>query len=252
MQLQTLHACAAVLHLAQFVATVTMYSTIEAIYSFELPVHVSYVSMINSTAAIEMQHLFDFRVAIIPPIFFILTGVSHIVSATETNFATLRKRRWQEYSVTATMMIIGIALLSGIWDLGTLLLIALLNREMIYLGDAMDKEYPVAAGSAAGSYVRQGHVSWTPFYRGCVYGIFIWLVIFLSYGVAAHHADIPDFVTAIVLVYFLCFMSFAGAAVYGYTYPNSVETTEKIYVYLSFIAKTLLAWILFGSIRQDE
>jgi hypothetical protein len=50
----------------------------------------------------------------------------------------MNKYRWYEYSASASIMIVIIAMLTGIYDIGTLMLIFFLNVMMILFGLRME------------------------------------------------------------------------------------------------------------------
>jgi hypothetical protein len=96
--------------------------------------------------------------------------------------------------------------------------------------------------------------NWTSYIFGCIAGIFPWIVIacylFFS-GDAEHRA--PTFVYWIFFSMFVFFNSFAVNMVLQYKKVGKwKEYTygEKMYIIMSLVAKSLLAWQVFaGTLR---
>lgn len=148
--------------------------------------------------------------------------------------------RWIEYSFSASLMIVVIAMLSGVYDLSTLLLLFFLNAMMILFGWMMELD-------------NQGkeRVRWTAFWFGCLAGIIPWVVIALYFfsAVANPEAEVPTFVYFILPILFVFFNVFALNMVLQYRKVGKWRDYlfgEKAYILLSLLAKSALAWQVFG------
>ena len=71
----------------------------------------------------------------------------------------MNRFRWYEYSVSASIMIVAIAMLTGIYDISALLLVFFMNMMMILFGLRMEVH-------------NQGkkRLDWAPFVMGCIAG----------------------------------------------------------------------------------
>ncbi len=151
--------------------------------------------------------------------------------------------RWVEYSLSATVMILIIMLLSGLNNLTALVAIAGANVGMIlfgWLGETMNP-------------IDREKTDWTPFIFGCIVGVFPWIAIWGSLILNLEQLGvgwdmIPTFVWWIIISQFFLFQSFAfnHAFQYGNLYPNYLYG-ERVYIWLSLISKSLLAWFIFAN-----
>ena len=92
--------------------------------------------------------------------------------------------------------------------------------------------------------------NWTSYIIGCIAGIVPWIVItwyFLA-SVTGGEQGPPGFVYAIVPTLFVFFNSFAINMVLQYKKVGRWRDYlygERVYIILSFVAKTALAWLVF-------
>ncbi len=148
--------------------------------------------------------------------------------------------RWIEYSFSASLMIVIIAMLSGVFDLNALILIFFMNMMMILFGWIMELHNQTTE-----------RTNWTSFYFGCLAGIVPWVVIALYFfsAVASPEAGVPTFVYFILPILFVFFNSFAVNMVLQYKKVGKWRDYlfgERIYILLSLLAKSALAWQVFG------
>jgi hypothetical protein len=150
--------------------------------------------------------------------------------------------RWYEYAFSSSLMIFLIASFAGVWELWSLVMIFVLNAMMIMFGYLMEK---------VNQYTEK--TDWTPFALGCISGGTPWLAIY-AYFIAAITSvsqNVPTFVYLIVSIYLILFMVFAVNMVLQYKGVGRWKDYlygERMYVVLSFVAKTLLAWLVFSGI----
>jgi Heliorhodopsin len=148
--------------------------------------------------------------------------------------------RWMEYSITASLMLVVIAMLSGVFDMNTLILIFFLNMMMILFGWMMELHNQTT-----------GKTDWTAFYFGCLAGIVPWVVIALYFfsAVVNPGANVPTFVYFILPILFVFFNIFAINMVLQYKKVGKWSDYlygERVYIILSLLAKSVLAWQVFG------
>lgn len=150
--------------------------------------------------------------------------------------------RWYEYSLSSSIMIVLIALFLGIWDFWSLVMIFVLNAMMImfgYMTELLNQ--------------RTEKTNWTPYILGCVSGGVPWVVIFAYFVAAVGSTGLnpPAFVYMILFIYFILFNVFAINMVLQYKGVGRWKDYlygERFYIILSFVAKSLLAWLVFVGI----
>ncbi len=147
--------------------------------------------------------------------------------------------RWYEYAFSSSIMIWVISTFVGIWDFWSLSMIFVLNAMMIMFGYLMEK---------LNQYTEK--TSWSPFILGSISGGFPWVVLFAYFTGAVINSgnNVPNFVYAILFVYLVLFMSFAVNQVLQYKGVGKWKDYlygERMYIILSFVAKTLLVWLVF-------
>ena len=227
------------LHLAQAVAILVLAN------DFSLPVGATYMTGPPGpdvgTQPVTLFHL-SFAAAIAA--FFGLSALAHFTVAGPrwaSYQAELRRERnpyrWLEYSLSASIMIVLIAMLVGINDIAALVALVGVNASMIGFG-WMQERYE-APGAGLG-----------PFWIGCVAGSIPWIAIaiYLIGPGADQHA--PGFVYGIFFSLFLLFNCFAVNQWLQYKQVGKWSDYlfgERTYITLSLVAKSLLAWQIFAS-----
>ncbi|HEY5442374.1 MAG TPA: heliorhodopsin HeR [Candidatus Saccharimonadales bacterium] len=202
--------------------------------------------LINAT-----HSLFNLNLAYLVVAFFLLSAIAHLFVATiyrkryETNLKRgINKVRWIEYALSASTMLVGIALLSGLSDFGSLLMVFGLTAIMNLMGLAMEM-------------YNQGREkpSWLAFNIGVLAGILPWIVIALLFWANGQYGSghPPTFVYFIFVSMFLFFNCFAINMILQYKRIGKWDDYlygERMYIILSLIAKSLLAWQVFaGTLR---
>ncbi len=145
--------------------------------------------------------------------------------------------RWVEYAFSSTLMILVIALLPGVQDIAALIAIAGANVAMILFGWIMEVVNPPDRTSTW----------WAPFIMGSIVGIVPWIAIgvYLAGG-----EGVPSFVYVIFLTIFLLFNVFAINQWLQYRRLGKWSDYlfgERVYIWLSLIAKSVLAWQVFAN-----
>jgi hypothetical protein len=205
------------------------------------------VTQTLNPASVEIASL---RIGPIVASFLFMSAIAHFLIATvlyKNYKADLKKGinryRWYEYSISASVMIFVIAMLTGIYDVGTLILIFFMNAMMIVFGLRMEVHNQ-----------NKEKLDWKPFYYGCLAGLLPWVVIAIHLlGAGADGGGPPDFVYYIYLSIAIFFNSFAINMVLQYKKVGKWKDYlygERMYIILSLIAKSLLAWQVFaGTLR---
>ncbi|MFP5308902.1 MAG: heliorhodopsin HeR [Actinomycetes bacterium] len=181
-------------------------------------------------------------------VFLLLAAVDHLLSAgplQRTYEGQLRQGRndlrWAEYSVSASLMLVLIAVFVGIWDLAALVGLVGINSAMIGFGALQER------------YARPGRdASLRPFWFGTAAGAVPWVVIgiYLLQDAAA----VPTFVFVLYAVELAFFWSFGLTQWLQYRQVgrwSSYLTGERTYIWLSLGAKSALAWLVFGNVLRS-
>ncbi len=148
--------------------------------------------------------------------------------------------RFYEYALSSSLMIVLIAMLVGIWDLGTLIALFGVNAAMNLFGIMME--------------LHNQHTTktdWSAFIYGCIAGAIPWVVIVLYFlgSLASAGAEPPAFVYAIIPTIFVFFNIFAVNMFLQYKKVGRWKDYlygERVYIILSLVAKTALAWQIFA------
>jgi len=247
---------AGILHFVQGIAMVALglYKAYGLnIYTFYLKFVLPY-SPSNPTAKFIIspnpQVLFTIGyIGAVAALFPLMSATAHFIIAFVKNGTyneNLRKGmnpyRWYEYAFSSSLMIFLIASFAGVWDLWSLVMIFVLNAMMIMFGYLMEK---------INQYTEK--TDWSPFVLGCISGGTPWLAIYAYFiaAVTSVSQNVPTFVYLIVSIYFVLFMVFALNMVLQYKGVGRWKDYlygERMYIILSFVAKTLLAWLVFSGI----
>ncbi|WP_406046962.1 heliorhodopsin HeR [Kribbella sp. NBC_00889] len=189
------------------------------------------------------EALFDVPIGAAVAVFLALAAVDHLLTATafrRTYEDDLRgginRFRWLEYSFSATLMVILIALYTGIDGVSALIGIAGANVAMILFGWLQESANPPGRST----------VTMKPFWFGCIAGAAPWVAI--AYNLVAAE-QVPGFVVGIFVSLFLFFNSFALNQWLQYRQVGrwrSYAFGEKAYLILSLVAKSALAWQIFA------
>ncbi len=193
--------------------------------------------------------LFDLRIGPLVGAFLLLAALDHALVALPPFRARYERPsqrasilRWIEYSLSASLMVVLIAMLTGIADYVALLALFAPNAAMIFLGWLMELLNPP----------DRARTRWLPFVLGCVVGAVAWIAIAVQIGVSAGrgHAP-PTFVYAIFVSLFVLFNSFAVNQALQYKRVGrwrDYRYGERWYLWLSLVAKSLLAWQVFANV----
>lgn len=228
------------LHLAQALIVLALAN------DFTLPVIATFMSGPPGAGAPEAQQLFDLSLAWGVAVFLFLSAAAHFLIAApgihqwylrnldrQRNYARLI-----EYSLSSSVMVVLIAMLVGIADIAALLALAGVNAAMILFGLLQEK------------YETPGEdVSWLPYWFGVLAGAIPWIAIAIYLISPGISAEPPGFVYAIFLSLFAFFNVFAFVMVLQYRRVGrwaNYRFGESTYALLSLVAKSALAWQVFG------
>lgn len=179
-------------------------------------------------------------------VFLLLAAIDHLLVAAprvhEWYERNLERRvnyaRWIEYSMSASVMIVLIAMFVGIRDLAAIIGLFAVNAAMILFGLLMER------------HQQPGSTDWTAFWFGAIAGTAPWIAILVY---IAEPPEVPGFVWAITAVQLLLFATFAINMALQYRQAGRWRdylVGERTYVVLSLTAKSLLAWLIFANVLR--
>lgn len=238
------NAVVGLLHAAQVVLLLAL-ST-----DFTLPVVETFPQGPPGSAPPAPETLFDLALGPAVAAFVALAALDHLLVAApgvhrwyERKIrAGINPARWLEYSVSASLMVVLIAMLSGVLQLVALIAVFGVNSAMILFGWIMERV----------NDQRGEHIDWTPYIFGCIAGIVPWIVIAISiFGAQAESGGVPTFVFGIFVSLFLFYNTFSINQLLQYRRVGpwrDYVVGEWTYLILSLAAKSALAWQVFANV----
>ncbi len=240
------------LHLIQGIIMLVSGLTIAGIKDFQLPVTVSFLKYDATIQSLvtETTNVGLWRIGPFVSIFLFLSAFAHFLTILpKTNkfynnslSKGINYFRWYEYALSSSVMIVIIAMLFGVYDLGSIILIIGANATMNLLGLVMELHNQTTQ-----------RTSWTSFVLGSFIGVFPWIVIIMYFLGGGNYANIPWFVYAIVGTYFVFFNLFPINMILQYKKIGRYKDYlygERGYIILSLVAKSVLAWLVFAGTMQ--
>jgi hypothetical protein len=235
------------LHLIQSILMVVLSN------DFSLPIMTNYLQFDIQTQTIlpSPEILVEIKLGYLIAGFLLMSSIAHFVISLpkvyEWYVKNLKKginyARWIEYTFSSSLMIVAIAMLVGVYDLSSLILMFGINAMMILFGMVMEVHNQSTEKT-----------NWLSYYFGCIAGAIPWVVIALYlFGSGEGDYKAPDFVYWIFFSIFLFFNSFAANMILQYKKVGKWKDYvfgEKVYIIMSLVAKSLLAWQVFaGTLR---
>lgn len=197
------------------------------------------------------RNVFDINLAYVVAAFFFMSAIAHLLVATvyrKTYESGLKKGmnkfRWYEYMISASTMMVAISILSGIYDLSSLIMIFALTGFMNAMGLVMEVHNQTTKKT-----------NWLSYLIGAKAGLIPWIVIAIYFWGANTYGSgqIPTFVYWIYGSIFLFFNCFAINMYLQYKKIGKWSDYlygERVYMILSLVAKSALAWqVFFGALR---
>lgn len=223
--------------------------------SFRLPITTSYLQYdkLSKIALTHTEKLFDINVGPLVAAFLFISASAHFIITLPGVYSwyikNLKKKinyvRWWEYAFSSSIIIVTVALLCGMYDLPSLILIFTLNGVMNLWGLMMEIHNQTIEGT-----------SWTAFIFGCISGLVPWIVLALYFygAIGPFSQSIPEYVGWIILTLLIFFILF----IFNMYLQNRKSGPwknyvfgEMMYVLLSLLAKSIIAWEIFsGTLRM--
>lgn len=221
--------------------------------SFKLPVTTSFVEFSPKAGKLVpvLKTAFEIPLGPLVASFLFISAIAHFAISSQGIYQwyvnNLKKganyARWIEYSISSSIMIVIIAMLVGMYDGISLMLMFGLNAMMILFGWVMELHNQSTAKT-----------NWTAYIFGSIAGIIPWIAVALYlFGAGGETGHVPTFVYWIFFSIFLFFNVFAINMILQYKKIGPWKDYlfgEKMYIVLSLVAKSLLAWQVFaGTLR---
>lgn len=197
------------------------------------------------------ENLMDLRMGPFIASFLLMSAIAHFTVSTfgykwyAKNLSKgINYARWYEYALSSSVMIVAIAMFVGMLDIVSLMLLFALNGIMNLFGLMMELHNQTTE-----------RTNWTSFVYGCLAGGITWVAVFTYFLTAFSKTDvdIPSFVYAILITFLIFFNSFAINMFLQYKKVGPWKNYafgESMYVLLSLVAKSVLAWQVFaGTLR---
>lgn len=220
---------------------------------FALPVTAAFLEFDPTTRSLnpELRTLFELRIGPAVAVYFLLSAVAHAAVAGpglrrwyEHNVGRgMNPARWVEYSLSASVMIVVIAMLVGVYDIGTLLALFGLTAATMLFGWMMELHNQATRAT-----------DWTAFWFGAVVGAVPWIVVGIYLvGAGIGEGGPPAFVYGIygsIFVFFNAFPMNMALQYRGRGRWAEYAFGERAYMLLSLSAKSALGWQVFaGTLR---
>lgn len=246
-KLRKLNAIMAAVHAAQGIAVLLLAKnftlTLTTGYLYFDQTSKSLQPATHAVAQVSLPHLIAD--------FFFVSAIAHFLIATVGYKAYVKglnkginKFRWFEYAVSASIMIVAVSLLVGIYDVAILAGAFVLTAIMNLMGLMMEVHNQTTPKT-----------NWLSYEIGSFAGIVPWLIIAYYFYASAHYGGShpPTFVYWIFVSIFLFFSCFALNMYLQYKKIGKWKDYrygELVYIYLSLFAKSALAWQVFaGTLR---
>jgi hypothetical protein len=246
-RLRIWNAAMGALHLVQGIAMIVLSN------GNTLPVYTNFVQFNQATRTLDPNPSLFFNLRLGPAValFLLISALAHFLVSTvlydwyvEKLKHQINYVRWYEYAFSSSVMIVLVAMLNGVYDIGALVMMFALNGLMNLFGLMMELHNQTTKKT-----------NWTAYVYGCVAGGVPWLAIaFFFFGASVQTGNsIPTFVYFILASIFVFFNIFALNMVLQYKKIGPWKDYlygERVYILLSLVAKTLLAWQVFaGTLR---
>ncbi len=222
---------------------------------YSVPVRNSFLHYMPDTDTLEAvtEDIVLLRMGPMVAAFLFMSSLAHFLVASPKIFdwyaANLKRginyARWYEYAFSASLMMILIAMLSGIYDIVALLGLFFLTAAMNLFGLMMELHNQSTQKT-----------NWTAFWIGCVVGIIPWVGVAIYFQGSASTGHMPTFVYFIMGSLFFLFSLFAINMVLQYKKVGPWKNYlygEAMYILLSLTAKSVLAWQVFaGALARSD
>lgn len=216
--------------------------------NFTVPVVTNFYHLEPRANGIFTSSLYFFSVPLVLLVWFYLmiTAFFHLLLLNNKIYSwyqnNLQKEinyiRWIEYALSSSTILVIVSILVGFLDLAGLFLLFCVNVAMTFFGFLMERNNSQRA--------ETDKVDWLPFIIGSIFGILPWIVI-LSYFFGSMNNDSYYF-SSVNFIIPAMFVLWTGFPINMYLHYKKIGifkdyiNSEKGYILLGLITKTLLAW----------
>lgn len=239
-------------HFLQGVFMLIVALNFDKVIAFTPKIYSNFLMFDNTTKTLvtNSKVIFELPFGILVSMFLFISALFHFLIVTPKFNKIYNKQiknninmfRWYEYAISSSLMIVLIAVLFGVYDIATLILIFFLNAIMNLFGLLTEKMNQ-----------DKEKFDWLPFIYGSIAGIVPWIVITMYAFGNSDPSQIPWFVYAIYGSYFIFFNLFPINMILQYKKIGKWKEYiygERVYIILSLTAKTVLAWLVFFGVMQ--
>ncbi|MFH0853559.1 MAG: heliorhodopsin HeR [bacterium] len=220
---------------------------------FAVPVTTAFLKFNATTQQLTpvLDTISEWRIGPLVAGFLFISAIAHLAVSVGGGYRWYVKNltkganyaRWIEYAFSSSLMIVVIAMLVGIYDIVSIMLLFFLNAMMILFGWMMELHNQTT-----------DKTNWTSYWFGVIAGAVPWVAVGIYlFGSGSGDQGPPAFVYWIYFSIFLFFNSFAVNMVMQYKKVGKWRDYlygEKTYIVLSLVAKSLLAWQVWaGTLR---
>jgi hypothetical protein len=194
-----------ILHLVQAVIVLAASQSLTNAKAYAIPMYTSIPTWSSGRPMNQQQFKGSFPFAGVTSGFAFMSAAAHfiVLAKFDTYLSGLREGinvfRWYEYAASSSLMIVLIAMLFGMWDPISLVLLASVNACMNFFGLLHER---MNQGRAAKD------VNWEPFIFGCFAGAVPWAAILAYLGSSPSLSTVPGFVWGILGAYAFFFNTF--------------------------------------------
>jgi hypothetical protein len=206
----------------------------------------------------QFENFFEVSLGPVVAAFLLLSALAHFLLITPSINTwynnNLRQNinvaRWYEYALSSSLMLIVVGILSSVVDFNILILIFALNTCMNLFGLSMEKY-----NSVNKQLHPEAKTDWSNYIFGVIAGLTPWVIVGLYFFTTIDRVevqagrDIPGFVKYIFYTLIITFNTFAINMFLQYKKIGPWKNYlfgEKMYIVLSLVAKTILAWQIWG------
>lgn len=196
--------------------------------------------------------------------FFAITSIAHFFYASDIDgfyscsiaSESSNGFRWIEYAITSTLMILVVAILSGIRDVATLAIMATANIVIMLCGRQI--ELALKQNLRSQGYHPSANKWLFSFVSAWLLFSVIWFLILFSFGKSISTAtnagaSIPYWIWLVQIPTFLFFASFGIINLVQICSKKKYESFELTYIIFSLISKLFLGiWVAVGIFQSQS
>lgn len=173
-------------------------------------------------------------------LFLLVTIAAHFIYFALTKWYTERidnennYARWIEYAISASIMIVLIGFTVGVKSFVDTILIAVMTALTMAMGHYVETALHTKDKKMAIIFTIIGWVLFA----------LVWYIITSAFATTMKSSDVPNFVPAVFVLMFVLFASFGVVQLVQLIKHPSYDKIECSYIILSFVAKTLLVFLV--------